>query len=87
MSCNCPTNFYKTPYNKNYQTLYCNQAQKADTALGDNVITSGWSYLKMNGGAGQASPLKPIFEPFCNCNSRLVNTPMVLKYKEDSRFC
>jgi hypothetical protein len=67
----CDDSFYRTKYNVNYQNLYCNLAQKSDTNIKD-IVTSGWSYNKMMGKK----------ENYCNCNSRLVNTPMQLRYKE-----
>lgn len=81
MSNCCNSSYYRTPYNVQYQNLYCNLAQSADTNL-QNVVTSGWSYNRNL----QRLP-RYIKENFCNCNSRLVNTPMALTYKEDSRSC
>ena len=66
----CDSSFYRTSYNINYQNVYCNKAQSADTNL-QNVVTSGWSMNR-----------KKIVENYCNCDSRLVNTPMALKYKQ-----
>ena len=81
MSNCCDSSYYRTPYNVNYQNLYCNLAQTADTNL-QNMITSGWSYRRV-----PESRSLPVKEGYCNCVSKLVNTPMVLRYKEDSRFC
>lgn len=83
MSNCCDSSYYRTPYNVQYQNLYCNLSQSADTNL-QTVITSGWSYNKFGGKKGVSKNIK---ENYCNCNSRLVNTPMELAYKEDSRFC
>lgn len=90
MSNCCDSSYYRTPFNVNYQNLYCNLAQSADTNL-QNVITSGWSYNKLSGKMAVSEipsvAVKNIKENYCNCVSRLVNTPMVMAYKEDSRFC
>jgi hypothetical protein len=65
MSSNCcDSSYYRTPFNIKYQDMYCNLAQKVDTDL-KKVITSGWSYGRL-----------ATTEGYCNCNSRLVNTPM-----------
>ena len=69
----CQSNFYRTPFNINYQNLYCPMAQSAPTDL-NKVVTSGWSYNRMK--------KMPITENYCNCVSRVVNTPMNLQYRQ-----
>lgn len=86
MSNCCDSSYYRTPYNVNYQNLYCNLAQTADTNL-QNMITSGWSYHRVAQPPQGVDRPRTVKEGYCNCVSKLVNTPMVLKYKEDSRFC
>lgn len=81
MSNCCDSSYYKTPFNVRYQNLYCNLAQQADTDV-KTMVTSGWSYIPSNRVNGNV-----VKEGYCNCVSKLVNTPMVLRYKEDSRFC
>ena len=77
----CDSSYYRTPYNIRYQNLYCSLAQEADTNL-QTVITSGWSYKK-----NLQRNTQQVKENYCNCKSRLVNTPMELAYKENSRNC
>lgn len=75
----CDTSYYRTPYNIQMQKLYCDKAQAADTNV-KTMVTSGWSYNRL-------TPKAQLRENYCNCDTRLVNTPMVLKYKQDSMFC
>jgi len=64
----CDTSYYRTPYNVQYQNLYCNLAQAADTNL-QNVVTSGWSYNK------------DVKENYCGCgNSRVYNDSPMAEY-------
>lgn len=75
MSGICNPGFYQTRYNKGYQTLYCERAQQVDTDL-SKAVTSGVSFAK-------AASAPRVVEGYCLCNSVLVNTPMMLKYKEE----
>lgn len=64
----CDTSYYRTPYNVEYQNLYCNLAQSADTNL-QNVITSGWSYNK------------EVKENYCGCGfSKVYNDAPMAEY-------
>lgn len=76
----CDTSYYRTPYNIQMQDLYCNMAQRADTDL-SRVVTSGWSYDRFR---QQPQPQPQKVENYCNCNSRAVNTPMNLDYREEN---
>lgn len=74
----CDTSYYRTPFNIQYQNLYCNLAQSADTNL-QNVITSGYSYDRL---------YKPdIKENYCGCGFTKVynNTPMAEYYTSNNR--
>lgn len=72
----CDSSYYRTPYNVNYQKLYCNLAQSADTNL-QNVVTSGYSYRRAK---------QPIVENYCGCGfSRVYNDSPMAEYYQGSR--
>lgn len=79
----CDSSYYRTPYNVNYQNLYCNLAQSADTNL-ENVITSGYSYNKQMGKKPESVSVR---ENYCGCGFTKVynDAPMAEYYDKDRR--
>lgn len=77
----CPNDFYNTEFNKQYQTLYSQKAQAANTDL-SRVVTSGWSldrllpaptpsvesYMKMPAGGYQSISSTKYVVPTANGN-------------------
>ena len=74
----CDSSYYRTPFNVNYQNLYCNLAQSADTNLQD-MVTSGYSY-------NRSKNTRTIRENYCGCGfSRVYNDSPMAEYYNGGR--